>query len=70
VPHSRQQLQIRQLVFKQITSIYSLSKSLETIFKAADKKRIKISVDAAMIGFKLKTQGAIQDARLIDHERD
>jgi hypothetical protein len=70
VPHSRQQLQIRQLVFKQITSIYSLSKSLEMIFKAADKKRIKISIDSAMIVFKLKTQGAIQDTRLIDHERD
>ncbi|MFZ0011373.1 MAG: hypothetical protein WAL97_05655 [Halobacteriota archaeon] len=40
------------------------------IFNAADKKRIKISIDSAMIVFKLKTQGAIQDARLIDHERD
>ena len=40
------------------------------IFKAADKKHIKISIDSAMIVFKLKTQGAIQDARLIDHERD
>jgi hypothetical protein len=33
------------------------------IFKAADKKRIKISIDSAMIVFKLETQGAIHRNR-------
>jgi Tfx family DNA-binding protein len=50
------------------TDLYDIPKK---IFKAADKKRIKISVDAAMIVVKLKTQVPYKmHGRLITNEID